>query len=149
MTTPAIIRPTSAPEDREAVCTWLREYNHEENGPFMRLLDEGADHGFLLCAQLEDGRMVGGLLGTTLLSWIRIDLMAVSPDSRRCGIGRQLVAAAEAHGAAAGCRFSYVDSMSHQAPGFYEKLGYLEVGRLPDWDSHGHDKVFFMRELGP
>ena len=37
--------------------------------------------------------------------------------------------------------------MSYQAPEFYERLGYHVVGRIPDWDSHGHDKLYFTKDL--
>ncbi len=147
MTQP-IIQIDSGDEDQAAVLAWLREYNLQENGSFMRSLTDGAERKFFLIAKLESGILVGGIRGSTSFDWLRIEQMAVSPEYRRTGIGRRLVAAAESLGIESHCCFSYVDSMSYQVPEFYEKLGYREVGRLPNWDSQGHDKVFFMRQLG-
>ena len=42
---------------------------------------------------------------------------------------------------------SYTDTLDYQAPQFYPACGYRESGRLPNWDSHGHDKIFFIKEL--
>ena len=139
---------TAASQEAERVVfAWLRDFNYEQNGVFMRSRDEGAERPVSLVAKDDGGRLVGGLLGSTLHSWLRIDLMAVTPAQRGKGVGSKLVAYAEALGTASGCKFSYVDTMSYQAPGFYRNIGYQEVGRLPNWDSHGHDKSFFMKTL--
>ena len=37
--------------------------------------------------------------------------------------------------------------MDYQAPDFYESLGYTITGRLDDWDSHGHAKLFLVKRL--
>ena len=133
--------------EREAVFTWLREFNGQENGAFMRSLRDGAEKECSFIARSSDGKIVGGLFGLTIHKWLKVNIMAITPDLRGQGIGTALMQRAEQHGAELGCIRSYVDTMSHQAPGFYEKLGYCEVGRLPDWDSHGHDKVFFFKQL--
>lgn len=46
-----------------------------------------------------------------------------------------------------GCAQAYVDTMSYQAPKFDEQLGCLEAGRLHDWGSHGHGKIFLVKDL--
>ena len=82
---------------------------------------------------------VGGLLGETIMSWLKVRFLAVREDARGRGVGRQLLAAAEREAIARGCKYAYLDTMSYQAGPFYEKLGYALCGRLADWDSHGHD----------
>lgn len=37
--------------------------------------------------------------------------------------------------------------MDYQAPDFYQRAGYRVAGQLPDWDSHGHTKLFFVKLL--
>jgi hypothetical protein len=37
--------------------------------------------------------------------------------------------------------------MDYQAPDFYQCLGYTIAGRLDDWDSHGHAKLFLVKRL--
>ncbi len=137
--------PTSG--EQEQVLSWLRSFNADSNPQFMRSLEEGASQDFFIVARDENGSVVGGLRGAFLHHWLKVDVMAVSPDHRRQGIGRKLVKEAEAMAAQRGCRYAYVDTMSFQAPDFYLSLGYEESGRLQNWDSHGHDKIFLTKKI--
>jgi len=113
----------------------------------MASLADGAEQQFFLVSKDAEGRITGGLQGAILHSWLKIDIMAVCPGVRGRGIGRQLVSEAERLGMMEGCHYAYVDTMSYQAPEFYRTLGYGESGRLKDWDSHGHDKIFLTKLL--
>lgn len=136
--------------EKETVYSWLREYNHEVNGDFMRSLEiEGTEIPVFLSARNEKGEVIGGLEGIIIHKWLKIDIMAVEPDQRRKGTGTELIERAENIAIERGCEFAFVDTMSYQAPGFYERLGYDVVGRIPDWDSHGHDKLYFTKNLLP
>src|SRR5689334_9831501 len=74
---------------------------------------------------LQDSKRVGGgLIATTRGKWLRISIMAVEESHRGRGLGAQLVRRAETAARRRGCVFSYVDTMSYQAPGFYRKQGY-------------------------
>lgn len=134
--------------EKETVYSWLKDFNHEENGEFMRSLEvEGTEIPIFLCVRDESGDIAGGLQGLMLHKWLKIDIMAVKPAIRRKGLGTNLVHRAEAIAIERGCKYAYVDTMSYQAPGFYEQLGYKIVGRIPDWDSHGHEKLYFTKTL--
>ena len=93
------------------------------------------------------GGVVGGLIGSTCLEWLDIDMLAVRAADRRRGVGRRLMRAAEAEAVSRGCRWAAVDTADFQAPGFYERLGYAIVGRFEDRDGHGHTKYYFTRRL--
>ena len=140
------IETSDSDRDLQMMLGWLREFNAAQNGDFMRSLSEGAEKEFLLITN-DEGEAVGGLSGSTLHQWLKINLMSVSPSCRGRGIGRQLVAEAEKLAATRDCKFCYVDTMSFQTPGFYVSLGFDEVGRLVNWDSNGHDKIFFSKKL--
>ena len=130
--------------EREAVYSWLKAYNHEQNGDFMRSLEiEGTEIPIFLSSRDENGKVIGGLEGSIVHKWLKIDIMAVEPSERRRGMGTDLVVRAEAIALKQGCEYAFVDTMSYQAPGFYERLGYHVVGRIPDWDSHGHETVSY------
>ena len=144
---PIAISAEATERERELVLSWLREYKLGANRAFMRSLEDGAEEEVFLVARDDAGNAVGGLLGSILHSWLRIDIMAVASERRCSGIGTELLSRAETIATSQGCEFSYVDSMSNQAPAFYESRGYREVGRLPNWDSHGNDKHFFMKGL--
>lgn len=101
----------------------------------------------VLLAKASDGEVIGGLLALTQLSWLRISTMAVHPDWRGRGIGAGLLVEAERIAVERGCIHAHVDTMSYQAPEFYLKHGYRVAGEFPDWDSHGHAKMHFLKSL--
>jgi GNAT superfamily N-acetyltransferase len=60
-------------------------------------------------------------------------MLAVAPERQRSGIGRRLIAAAEAYCRAAGCRFMDLTfvNVRKELPGYYRGLGYVENGNMP------------------
>ena len=135
-------------QEKDSVYSWLRDYNYQHNGDLMRSLEkEGAEVPVFLSARDADGKVIGGVEGKLIHQWLKIQIMAVDPEQRSKGVGKELMLRAEQIAVDHGCRFSYVDTMCYQAPDFYTALGYLEVGRVPNWDSHGHDKIFYTKRL--
>jgi GNAT superfamily N-acetyltransferase len=95
----------------------------------------------------NEGEVVAGLAGETYCGWLFIRYLWVSEDLRGCGVGRELMARAEARARDRGCHSAWLDTFSFQAPGFYRKLGYEEFGRLdypPD-----HQRHFLRKRLAP
>jgi len=91
--------------------------------------------------------VVAGLVGETYCGWLFIRYLWVSEDLRGWGVGRELMARAEARARDRGCHAAWLDTFSFQAPGFYQKLGYEEFGRLdypPD-----HQRHFLSKRLTP
>jgi GNAT superfamily N-acetyltransferase len=106
----------------------LRAYNAAHLGP-------ANAKPLAVAARDAQGRLRGGVFGRTVYRQFLIDLLWVAEDARGCGLGRQLMAAAEAEARQRGCIAAQVDTLSFQAPGFYTKLGFETVGRvsgLPD-----------------
>jgi ribosomal protein S18 acetylase RimI-like enzyme len=132
----------------------LRELTPADRAAIVGPLDEhGAERGFVwtveafaLVLRDDAGRIVGGLIGRLHWGWLRIEILSVSADLRGSGWGRRLVAEAERRALAAGCKHAWVDTFSFQAPGFYQRLGYREFGRLPGYPA-GHDRIFLAKEL--
>ena len=91
----------------------------------------------------EEVRIVAGLAGETYCGSLFVKYLWVSEGLRGRGVGRELMARAEARALERGCHSGWLDTFSFQARGFYEKLGYQEFGRL-DYppDHHRH----FMRK---
>lgn len=113
----------------------------------MNALENGEEKIFFLVARNGQGEVTGGLRGSWLLQWLKINVVTVDPACRSQGIGRALMQEAESFGRQQGCRHVYLDTLSYQAPGFYLTLGYQEAGRLVNWDSYGHDKILFTKDL--
>lgn len=84
-------------------------------------LDDTADHFIAL-------NEMGVSLGTArLLETGQIGRMAVLPEHRSKGIGRQLLDAAVAHAVSKGARRVFLHAQQH-AEGFYRKAGFLPTG---------------------
>jgi GNAT superfamily N-acetyltransferase len=100
-----------------------------------------------LTITLRDGKeIVAGLTGETALGWLYIDLLWVSDGRRRKGLGRTLMARAEAEARKRGARNAYLNTFSFQARPFYKKLGYREFGRLDDFPV-GHSRHWMTKAL--
>jgi GNAT superfamily N-acetyltransferase len=132
----------------DSVRQWLREHNWRVNPAFMESLQQPEHEArpLILLARAE-ACVVGGLFAETQLSWLRISIMAVDPAWRSQGIGTALLAEAERQAIARGCKYAYVDTMEYQAPRFYHAHGFVTVGEIPDWDSHGHKKFYLSKRL--
>lgn len=143
----APVTDSSVP-DCDLVRQWLREHNWTANPDFMEQLQqpEHQARALVLLAR-RDARVVGGLLAETQMAWLRISIMAVSPECRSQGIGAALLAEAERQAVERGCKHVYVDTMEYQAPRFYLAHGFSIVGQIPDWDSRGHAKLYFSKDL--
>ncbi|GHC51360.1 hypothetical protein GCM10010507_29110 [Streptomyces cinnamoneus] len=106
-----------------------------------------AAHGELsVRATDEDGELIGGLTAWTWGGLCGIELLWVRESSRTDGWGAKLLRAAEAEAARRGCDRVMVSSYTFQAPGFYRRHGYAEVGRVPGVPG-GHADVYLFKSL--
>jgi GNAT superfamily N-acetyltransferase len=94
----------------------------------------------------ERGSLVAGLHGFTWAGWLEIKLVWVREDQRGQGLGRRMLAAAEAEARERGCRHVWLDSYTFQAPEFYRHFGYEVFGSLADYPPP-HDRVFLTKTL--
>ena len=100
-----------------------------------------------LVAYDEEGSLCGGILGGTYWGWMYVDILWVREDCRRAGIGSELLSKAEAEARWRGCHHVHLDTMSWQAPAFYQKHGYEIIGVLPNIPE-GNQKYLLMKALG-
>ncbi len=91
-----------------------------------------------------DGAIVAGLHGWTWGGTGFVQALWVREDLRRRGLGRRILAAAEAEVVHRGCHQMHLGSHSYQAPSFYRRLGYEVIGELPGWP--GNDTRVFLRK---
>jgi GNAT superfamily N-acetyltransferase len=78
-------------------------------------------------------RWLGTLTGRTHQQWFFVDLLAVAEDARGQDLGTQLIHEAETHCARAQPHRPLARHLHLPGPGFYAKLGFEEVGRIPDY----------------
>ena len=138
-----------SPELAESIHCELRTYNRQANPAWYaaRELPENEPQPLNLFAFDAAGQPRAGLFGEIVFLWLKVSILAVHHDYRRQGLGKQLMQRAEAIAVERGCQFAYVDTLETQAPEFYTRLGYQIVGRLDNWDSHGHAKLFLTKML--
>ncbi len=92
----------------------------------------------------EERHVVGGALGWTKRGWLEINVVWVHEQLRGQGYGTQLIRAAEQEAIARGCRQVYLSTLSFEAPEFYRKLGYEEIGRL---EGYKDTRYHFQKRL--
>ena len=111
--------------DRDAILAELIAFNRTHVKP-------GATGPLAVLLKDEDGSTVGGLWGSALFGWLRIELLFVPERWRGSAVGSAILQEAEVLAASRGCIGASLDTYSFQARGFYEKRGYSLVGTISD-----------------
>jgi ribosomal protein S18 acetylase RimI-like enzyme len=152
------VRPL-APDDRAAVRDALIEcgaFSAEEVQVALDMVDSGFQGEYLLPAIEVEGKLRGyaciGRAPLTLSSWY-IYWICVHPSVQGTGVGQRLQ--------------SYIEQLIREAEGtrvvletsgradyerarrFYQRLGFTEAGRIPDFYKPGDDCVLFFKVLEP
>lgn len=92
----------------------------------------------LLALQRDDvGEIVAGIYGWVWGGAAEVDLLWVEETRRHHGIGGALLDAFEAEARRRGATQVVLDTADFQAPAFYARRGYVEVGRVDDYPQ-GH-----------
>jgi GNAT superfamily N-acetyltransferase len=118
----------------------LARYNKEKAG----LVD--ARPLAVLVRDAEADEVVGGLIGRTTLGLFFVDLIFLPPTARGQGLGAQVMAMAEREASRRGCTAAVLFTITFQAPDFYARLGYVELGRV-ECDPPGHTRVCMTKRL--
>jgi GNAT superfamily N-acetyltransferase len=107
---------------------------HERTEFTVRIEDDAAD-------------LVAGLSGWTWGTCAGISLVWVRDDRRGQGVGARLLEAAERVARERGCGQIVVSSFTFQAPGFYERHGFVETGRIEGLPVEGAADVQLVKHL--
>ena len=94
----------------------------------------------------SEGGLIAGLSGHTWGGTCEVKLLWVAERERGRGLGAQLLQTAEVEALARGCDQIVLSTHSFQAPGFYAKFGFVEVGRVPNYP-RGHDSILLKKQL--
>lgn len=127
------------PMDRDAIIAPLLAHND-----WIGMSLEGEEMG--IAFEDPPGIIAGGLLGYWRDGWLFIASLAVPEAHRLRGHGRALMSRAEGWVRERGGTGIWLDSYGFQAPAFYLRLGYQEMGRLTEY-LPGLDRIWFVKRL--
>ena len=92
------------------------------------------------------GQIIAAISGYTWAGCCHITHLWVSAEQRRNGLGRKLLAGAEAEAIRRGCQVIHLSTHSFQAPGFYERVGYARQAIVANHPI-GHFSIFYAKTL--
>ncbi|AVI52165.1 N-acetyltransferase [Pukyongia salina] len=139
------IETTSHPkkEDLQIISDGIKSYNQQYLSDDV-VFEE--DTRFAVFAKDENGKVLGGIRACGYWNYCVLELLWLSEETRRSGVGSQLVEAFEEFAALKGFNYIRTETVSFQARPFYEKLGYTVYGELPDFPK-GHTTYCLFKEL--
>ena len=137
MTIELVASPGEA--ERDAILRILSAYNAATVGPTER-------QQVALVVRDAAGAITGGLWGKIGYRWLFVEFLAIAPEHKGRGTGRDLMQRAEALARDAGCIGIWLDTFSFQARGFYEKLGFGHFGTIDDFPP-GHARFFLSKRI--
>jgi ribosomal protein S18 acetylase RimI-like enzyme len=143
----------ATPQDREAVEAIVRDaysvYLERMGQPPGPMLDDYAAQIAAGSVSVldEDGEIVAIIVLLAKPDHLLLDNIAVRPDRQGTGLGRQMIAFAEAEARRRG--FAELRLYTHETMteniALYTRLGFVETGRGHE---AGYDRVFMTKRLG-
>ena len=128
-----------APAEIGALEERLYEFNRAATGR-----DDGEGLAFVL--RDEAGRTIGAAAGYTWAGVSELRQLWVDESLRGRGHGRALLEAFIAEAERRGVRRIWVASYDFQAPGLYERLGFVRMAEFEGWPE-GHVNVILCKVL--
>lgn len=89
--------------------------------------------------------VLGGAVGRTSLGLAFLDLFHLPSSLRGSGLGTKILRAFEDEARKRGCSAAVLYTISFQAPGFYEKNGWVSFGEIAS--RPGISRVFMTKSL--
>lgn len=99
-----------------------------------------------IVARDEHNEVAGGLLARTWGSCCEVMILWVREDYRGQGVGRRLMTDVERDALGRGCDLIFLDTMSFQAPDFYQSLGY-GIDRVITGFPNNFEKFYMSKRL--
>ncbi|WP_299494596.1 GNAT family N-acetyltransferase [uncultured Shewanella sp.] len=115
----------------------LRQFNVEHMG------DEKS-RPLMVVARDSDDKLIGGVSGVTIYQNFLITVVWVDEAYRGSGLGTELMIQAESEAKQRGCLAAQLDTLSFQAPIFYQKMGFEIVGTVPGF-AKSPERFFMLK----
>lgn len=131
--------PSASPADIDLIRRGLIEFN-------ARHLPDDSYEPLTVLVRDRDNRVVGGLLGAFYWGVVAIDIVWLADSVQGQGLGTRMMQVLEDEARRRGASCIHLDTMSFQARGFYEKLGYRVFGELAGYPN-GVSRFYMMKQL--
>lgn len=128
-------------EVREAIVVPLVAYNTSKAGP-------SRYRHLAVVLRDQTGEVVGGMWGATGYGWLFTQFLLVPTNMRGQGVGTKVMLLAEQEATDRGCHSAWLDTLEFQARPFYEHVGYVCFGELPNYPT-GFSRYFMKKALVP
>jgi len=129
-----------SPDEIDGIEDRLYHHNRGATGH-----DDARGLGFVI--QDEAGCMIGAAAGYSWAGSSELKQMWIDEAYRGRGYARALLNAFIAEAARRGVRKIWVASFDFQAPGLYEKAGFVRMAEFAGWPE-GHSNVILCKTLG-
>lgn len=123
----------------ETIVEGLVQYNERFLGPRHWL-------PLAVTARNAEGAIVGGAYGAIQYDRLVVELLWIDEAHRGVGLGSRALEEIEAEANRRGAKRVFLDTFTFQAAPFYEKRGYAEVARIPDYFD-GYDRIYLTKPL--
>ncbi|WP_058545317.1 GNAT family N-acetyltransferase [Pseudomonas fluorescens] len=130
---------TPTDQERQAILAPLRAYNTAKTGGTVPEL-------VAWLVRDEQDEIVGGLYGRVFFRWLYIELLVVPEQARGQGTGSTLMQMAEELAREKNCVGIWLETFDFQAPEFYRKHGFTQIGQMDDYPP-GHQHFFLQKRL--
>ncbi len=138
---PRIVEPSSEAEaelnaflDKRIYEFNIRATGFRDGRPFAGVIKDGS------------ANVIAAISGHTWGKCCHVEHLWVDESKRGHGIGRALLQAAETEAVHRGCTQALLLTHSFQAPAFYERLGYVRQGTVPNYP-HGHAQYVYVKQF--
>ncbi|MBI4763091.1 MAG: GNAT family N-acetyltransferase [Deltaproteobacteria bacterium] len=101
---------------------------------------------FAAVSRNAKGEIIAGINGQSYWGRLHIENLWVHESYRKKGLGKELIELAEKTSKEQGCSGIDLDTMSFQAPGFYEKMGFNKVGEIANY-KQGIKRFYYSKEF--
>jgi GNAT superfamily N-acetyltransferase len=137
-----LIELTDAPDPQDvlAIRAGLNQFNVEASG-----IDDQRPLAVLV-RDPTTRQVVGGITGRTSRGLFFLDVFFLPEAMRGTGIGSKLLKMAEDEGWRRGCQAAVLHTNTFQAPEFYRRNGWTELGSIPSGPP-GNSRIFFTKQL--
>ena len=120
----------------------LLSFNRSQAGPFRYKRQ-------VISVRDEKGRLLGGVILQSYWRETYVELLWLSVQARRAGLGGKLIEEAERRARRRGSWLIHLNTYSFQAPRFYEKQGYRRFGSIAGSPLGGRRHFYVKRLRAP